>query len=162
MNRVTNGNNKHVAGKRSRLTDYLGDSTKNPDSSRVHRADQRPLIGVFKGCGVGPEVIGAALQVLESVKEGRANPVRCGVWRLDRRRSGRRWEGLAAGGVGRFLRGYFPPRRRDSQRRGRGALCLRFAAAVRFVLQICAGASPSRNSAMPGRWRRSTWKTWTS
>jgi 3-isopropylmalate dehydrogenase len=57
-----------------RLTDYLGEA-----SQSGRRADTPPLVGVLEGAGIGPSLISAALEVLESV--GRVVNVRFDVRR---------------------------------------------------------------------------------
>ncbi len=49
-----------------RLSAFLNETAPGP---RLRLPDSRPLIGVLEGCGIGPQVIGAALQVLAAVAE---------------------------------------------------------------------------------------------
>ncbi len=52
--------------------------TEGTPAGTLERPIQRPLIGVLPGCGIGPEVIGAALKVLRAVEQ--ALGFGCEVW----------------------------------------------------------------------------------
>ncbi len=56
--------NGHEASRPARLVDHLGD---HPLGGPPVKDRARPLIGVLAGTGIGPEVVGATLQVLKSV-----------------------------------------------------------------------------------------------
>lgn len=56
-------------GRGIKLVDCLNTPEGNFSREIADRTGQRPLIGVFKGCGIGPEVIDATLQVLASAKD---------------------------------------------------------------------------------------------
>ncbi len=122
--------NGHSNGQPGKLLAYL------TGAHSTAMAAGRPLIGVLEGTGIGPHVIGAALQVLAAVEQAMGLGVRCAAWRQDRRRIRGSAEPLAAGRCGGILRGNFSAGRRGAQRIGRRALRVRPAPALRFVLQI--------------------------
>ena len=58
--------NGHGKSKPVRLVDYLGDRDLGVPPIKC---SVRPLIGVLEGAGIGPQIVGAALQVLKSVEQ---------------------------------------------------------------------------------------------